>query len=110
MRCDRKIAAMPANDFNIAPMTGHMAGYKFCDHAIGNLAQFETVAVANHEQQADYGPEKHCLDGLRQTFAKQCQDKTTKEDNQDNFEREPTYVMPQQIGDGVLVAARDQGC
>jgi hypothetical protein len=38
VRGDRKIAAMTANDLDIATVTGHMAGDKLRYHTISNLA------------------------------------------------------------------------
>ena len=72
MRGHREVAAMAAHDFDIAAVAGHVARHQFRDHAVGDVAQFEAVAVADHQQQADHRPEQGCFQRLRQPFAEQA--------------------------------------
>ncbi len=58
MRADREIAAAAAHDFDVAAVAGDMAGHQFGDDAVADIAQLEAVAVADHQQQADHGPEQ----------------------------------------------------
>ena len=105
---DREVAAVPAHDFDVAAAAGDMAGHQFGDHAVGDVAQFETIGVADHQQQADHRPEQHRLQRLRQPLAEQHEHQAADENHQHELERERPDVVAQQIGDGVLIVARDQ--
>ena len=61
---DREIATMAAHDFDAAAVPGDVARHQFGHHAVADVAQFEAVAVADHQQQADHRPEQQGLERL----------------------------------------------
>ena len=93
MGADREIAAAAAHDFDVAAVAGDVARHQFGDHAVADIAQFEAVAVADHQQQAEHGPEQHGLQRLRQPFAEQREHQSAGENHQRELERERADVV-----------------
>ena len=108
MRGHREVAAIAAHDLDIAAMAGDVARHQFRDHAVGDVAQFEAVGVADHQQQADHRPEQDRFQRLRQPFAEKHEHQAAGKNHQRELEHQRSDVVAQQIGDGVLVVGGDQ--
>src|SRR5215468_12391548 len=106
---DCKIAPMTADDFDITAVTGHVTRDELGHDAVGDLPELEAVAVTDDKEQPDDGPEEGCLDGLRKPLAEQRQDQAAEENQQYDFQGKRADVVAQQIGDGILITACDQG-
>jgi len=107
---DCKIAPMTTDDFDVRAVTGYVTRDKLGHDAVGDLPELEAVAVTDDNEQPDDGPEQGCLDGLRKPLAEQRQDQAAEENQQYDFQGKRADVVPQQISDGILIAACDQGC
>jgi hypothetical protein len=100
---------MTTDDFDVTAVTGHVTRDKLGHDAVGDLPELEAVAVTDDKEQPDDGPEQRCLDSLRKPLAEQRQDQAAEENQQYDFQGERADVVAQQIGDGILITACDQG-
>ena len=85
-----------------------MSGHHFGNDAICNIAQFLAIAVSDHQQEADHSPEHRRFQRLRQLFAKQYQHQSAGRDDQHDLEHQGADIVPQHVGDGILIVAGNQ--
>src|SRR5262249_200959 len=110
---DCKIAPMTTDDFDVTAVTGYVTRDKLGHHPAadpGDLPKLEAVAEPEDRERPDDGPEQGGLDGLRKPLAEQRKDQAAEENQQYDFQGKRADVVAQQISDGILIAACDQGC
>jgi hypothetical protein len=86
----------------------HIAGNDLRHHAVGDLAQFEPVGVADQKSESDRDPKKRGGNGLCEAAAKHHHDHRRDEDEQDKPVRQRRKVAGRQRSDHSVVVMRDQ--
>ena len=56
-----------------------MAGNEFRENPVGDVAEFEAIGIADHQDQAEHDPEQRRGDGLREALAEHGDERAAKE-------------------------------